>query len=243
LQAANRDLESFSYTVSHDLRAPLRAVDGYARILEEDYAGALDAEGLRLLSVVRSEARRMGTLIDDLLAFSRFGRQSLASSPIDLRPLGEEIMRDVRSRKADRTIDFVCADLPPALADQTTLRQVLVNLLTNAVKYAKPEGDIRIELGGQRDEVHNIYWVRDNGIGFDMRYAEKIFGVFQRLHNDQQFEGTGVGLAIVERIITRHGGRVWAESEPGKGATFFFSLPAADDQRAEISQHREAVNE
>jgi PAS domain S-box-containing protein len=243
LQAANRDLESFSYTVSHDLRAPLRAVDGYARILEEDYAGALDAEGLRLLSVVRSEARRMGTLIDDLLAFSRFGRQSLASSPIDLRPLGEEIMRDVRSRKADRTIDFVCADLPPALADQTTLRQVLVNLLTNAAKYAKPEGDIRIELGGQRDEVHNIYWVRDNGIGFDMRYAEKIFGVFQRLHNDQQFEGTGVGLAIVERIITRHGGRVWAESEPGNGATFFFSLPAADDQRTEVSQQREAVNE
>jgi light-regulated signal transduction histidine kinase (bacteriophytochrome) len=248
LQVANRDLESFSYTVSHDLRAPLRAVDGYARILEEEYAGALDAEGLRLLSVVRSEARRMGTLIDDLLAFSRFGRQSLAVSPIDLRPLGEEIMREVRSRRADRTIDFVCADLPPALADQTTLRQVLVNLLTNAAKYAKPEGDIRIELGGQRDEAHNIYWVRDNGIGFDMRYAEKIFGVFQRLHNDMQFEGTGVGLAIVERIITRHGGRVWAESEPGKGATFFFSLPAADDQTASDvggseSQQREAVNE
>jgi light-regulated signal transduction histidine kinase (bacteriophytochrome) len=248
LQVANRDLESFSYTVSHDLRAPLRAVDGYARILEEDCAAALDAEGLRLLSVVRSEARRMGTLIDDLLAFSRFGRQSLTSSPIDLQPLGEEIMREVRSRRADRTIDFVCADLPPTLADQTTLRQVLVNLLTNAAKYAKPEGDIRIELGGQRDEAHNIYWVRDNGIGFDMRYAEKIFGVFQRLHNDIQFEGTGVGLAIVERIITRHGGRVWAESEPGKGATFFFSLPAADDRTASDiggseSQQREAVNE
>lgn len=248
LQAANRDLESFSYTVSHDLRAPLRAVDGYARILEEDYAGALDAEGLRLLSVVRSEARRMGTLIDDLLAFSRFGRQSLTVSPIDLRPLGEEIMRDVRTRRADRTIDFLCGDLPRALGDQTTLRQVLVNLLTNAAKYAKPQGDIRIELGGQRDEIHNIYWVRDNGIGFDMRYAEKIFGVFQRLHNDVQFEGTGVGLAIVERIITRHGGRVWAESEPEKGATFFFSLPAADDQTASDvgrseSQQREAVNE
>jgi PAS domain S-box-containing protein len=248
LQAANRDLESFSYTVSHDLRAPLRAVDGYARILEEEYAGALDEEGLRLLSVVRSEARRMGMLIDDLLAFSRFGRQSLTVSQIDLRQLGEEIMREVRTRNSDRTIDFVCADLPPALADRATLRQVLVNLLTNATKYAKPEGDIRIELGGQRDEAHNIYWVRDNGIGFDMRYAEKIFGVFQRLHNDQQFEGTGVGLAIVERIITRHGGRVWAESEPGKGATFFFSLPAADDQRtSDITgseqQQREAVNE
>lgn len=156
-------------------------------------------------------------------------------------------MREIRTRRPDRVIDFVCADVPPALADRTTLRQVLVNLLTNAAKYAKPEGDIHIELGGQRDEAHNIYWVRDNGIGFDMRYAEKIFGVFQRLHNDVQFEGTGVGLAIVERIITRHGGRVWAESEPGKGATFFFSLPAADDQTSDVRrsewQQREAVHE
>ena len=247
LQAANRDLESFSYTVSHDLRAPLRAIDGYARIVEEDYAGALDEEGLRLLSVVRSESRRMGALIDDLLAFSRFGRQSLTVSPVELRQLCEEIMREIRTRRPDRVIDFVCADVPPALADRTTLRQVLVNLLTNAAKYAKPEGDIHIELGGQRDEAHNIYWVRDNGIGFDMRYAEKIFGVFQRLHNDVQFEGTGVGLAIVERIITRHGGRVWAESEPGKGATFFFSLPPADDQTSDVRrsewQQREAVHE
>ena len=232
LEAANHDLESFTYTVSHDLRAPLRAVDGYARILEEEYAGTLDQEGLRFLAVIRSEARRMGTLIDDLLSFSRLGRQSLSASSINLRPLAEEVMREIQTTRPDRTIHYVCADLPPALADRATIRQVLVNLLSNAAKYAKPDGDIRLELGGERDGLHNIYWVRDNGIGFDMRYAEKVFGVFQRLHADSQFEGTGVGLAIVERIIARHGGRVWVEAEPGKGATFFFSLPASDSLQA-----------
>jgi PAS domain S-box-containing protein len=232
LEVANHDLESFSYTVSHDLRAPLRAVDGYARILAEEYAGTLDQEGLRFLTVIRSEARRMGTLIDDLLSFSRLGRQSLSASSINLRPLAEEVMREIQTTRPDRTIHFISADLPPALADRATIRQVLVNLLSNAAKYAKPDGEIRLELGGERDGQHNIYWVRDNGIGFDMRYAEKVFGVFQRLHADSQFEGTGVGLAIVERIIARHGGRVWVEAEPGKGATFFFSLPASDSPQA-----------
>jgi two-component system sensor kinase len=187
----------------------------------------------------------MGSLIDDLLSFSRLGRQSMSAGSIDVRSLAQEVMREIEAAHRDRTIEFVCDDLPPALADRGTLRQVLINLISNAAKYAKPDGVIRIELGGERDERHNIYWVRDNGIGFDMRYAEKIFGVFQRLHTDHEFEGTGVGLAIVERIIVRSGGRVWAESELGKGATFFFSLPAVEGASVvrSKSEHLEAMNE
>jgi len=230
LESANRELESFSYSVSHDLRAPLRAVDGYARILDEDYAGVLDSEGRRLLDVVRSEARRMGVLIDDLLAFSRLGRQSLAPVDLDLRAMANEIVDELRRDKADREIDFVADDLPPAHADRATMRHVLVNLLSNAVKYAKPSEKILIEFGGSSDGDHNVYWIRDRGIGFDPRYAQKIFGVFQRLHTDAEFEGSGVGLAIVQRIMQRHGGRVWAESELGKGAAFFFTLPVAGNE-------------
>ncbi len=228
-RAANQDLESFSYSVSHDLRAPLRAVDGYARILEEDYSEAIGDEGRRLLGVIRSEARRMGLLIDDLLAFSQLGRQSLARTAIDVHQLCEEVMREVKATRPERVVSFENDGAPPAFADRSTLRQVLVNLLSNAVKYAKPDGAIRVEFGGRRENDHNVYWVRDNGIGFDMRYAEKIFGVFQRLHDNRQFEGTGVGLAIVERIIRRHAGRVWADGKPGEGATFFFTLPSGEE--------------
>lgn len=230
LESANRELESFSYSVSHDLRAPLRAVSGYAGILEEDYAGVLDLEGRRLLEVVRSEAGRMGVLIDDLLAFSSLGRQSLAPVDLDLHVMANEIVDELGRNKPDREIEFVAGDIPPGRADRATIRQVLVNLLSNAVKYAKPAGTIRIEFGGSSDGDHNVYWVRDHGIGFDPRYAEKIFSVFQRLHTDAEFEGSGVGLAIVQRIMQRHGGRVWAESEPGKGAVFFFTLQMAGHQ-------------
>ncbi|MCU1350165.1 MAG: integral rane sensor signal transduction histidine kinase, partial [Acidobacteria bacterium] len=230
LQRANEELESFSYSVSHDLRAPLRAVDGYARMLEEDYAASLDGDGQRLLSVVRTEARRMGVLIDDLLDFSRLGRQLLRPSPVDLAVMAEGVVSELRRMRPERTIELTCAPLPLALADVATIRQVLVNLLSNAVKYAKSEGVVRIEIGGSRDDGLASYWIRDHGVGFDMRYVDKIFGVFQRLHGDE-FEGTGVGLAIVERIVARHGGSVRAEGAPGEGACFHFTLAAADSER------------
>jgi PAS domain S-box-containing protein len=238
LESANRELESFSYSVSHDLRAPLRAVDGYTRILEEEYAHAIDNEGRRLLDVVRSEARRMGVLIDDLLAFSRLGRQSLSYVDVNLAKLSGEIIAEKRRQHPGKEIEFANGELPIARADRSTIRQVLFNLIANAVKYAKPDGAIHIELGGETAGDHNLYWVRDQGIGFDMRYAEKIFGVFQRLHSEADIEGSGVGLAIVQRIIQRHGGRVWAESEQGKGSTFFFTLPTSDG-----IANSEAVNE
>lgn len=167
----------------------------------------------------------MGVLIDDLLAFSRIGRQTLRPSPLNLVPMAEEILRELRRTSPDRSIDLAAAPLPLALADAATMRQVLMNLLSNAVKYAKREGVIRIELGGRSDGSMNAYWVRDEGVGFDMRYVDKIFGVFQRLHGDE-FEGTGVGLAIVDRIVTRHGGEVRAEGAPGQGACFHFTLPS-----------------
>jgi signal transduction histidine kinase len=230
LQRANEELESFSYSVSHDLRAPLRAVDGYARMLEEDYAASLDGDGQRLLSVVRTEARRMGVLIDDLLDFSRLGRQVLRPSPVDLAVMAEGVVSELRRMRPERTIELTCAPLPLALADVGTIRQVLVNLLSNAVKYARSEGVVRIEIGGSRDDGLASYWIRDHGVGFDMRYVDKIFGVFQRLHGDE-FEGTGVGLAIVERIVARHGGSVRAEGAPGEGACFHFTLAAADSER------------
>ncbi len=225
LERANQELESFSYSVSHDLRAPLRAVDGYARLLEEDHAAAFDDDARRLLSVVREEARRMGVLIDDLLSFSRLGRQTLRPSSLDLAVMASSIIRELSAAHPHRRIELHAAPLPAALADAAAMRQVLVNLLSNAVKYAKPEGVIRIELGGRSEGEMNCYWVRDHGVGFDMRYVDKIFGVFQRLHGDE-FEGTGVGLAIVERIVARHGGDVRAEGVPDQGACFHFTLPA-----------------
>ena len=230
LERANQDLESFSYSVSHDLRAPLRAVDGYARLLEEDHGASLDTDGRQLLSIVREEGRRMGVLIDELLDFSRLGRQVLRPGTLDLGTMAEAIVAELRRSRLDRAIVLTCTALPLALADASTVRHVLVNLFSNAVKYAKSEGVIRIEFGGARAGAMNDYWIRDHGVGFDMRYVDKIFGVFQRLHGDE-FEGTGVGLAIVERIVARHGGSVRAEGKPGEGACFHFTLPAADGER------------
>jgi len=239
LESVNRDLESFTYSVSHDLRSPLRAVDGYARMLEEDYIRVLDGEGLRLLGVVRGEARRMGVLIDDLLSFSRLGRQALARADVDLGDIASEIVSTKRQRYPDKKILLEENNAPIARADRGTIRHVLFNLIANAVKYAKPGEPVHIEFGGRTDGDFNLYWVRDDGIGFEMRYAEKIFGVFQRLHPATEIEGTGVGLAIVQRIVQRHGGRVWAESELGKGSVFFFTLPVAATGTDEL----EAVNE
>ncbi len=223
LAAANKELESFSYSVSHDLRAPLRAVDGYARMLEEDYGPQLDDEGRRLLGVVRDASRRMGELIDDLLAFSRLGRQEPVKWPLDMTGLVREaIAKLAPESRAEVRLE----PLPAADADRALLMQVWLNLIGNAMKYSGKRGDARVEIGGRQAERENIYWVRDNGVGFDMRYAGKLFGVFQRLHSADDFPGTGVGLAIVQRVVARHGGRVWAEGRPGEGAVFQFSLPA-----------------
>jgi signal transduction histidine kinase len=222
LVTANRELEGFSYSVSHDLRAPLRAVDGYARMLEEDYAPRLDDEARRLLSVVRSSASRMGRLIDDLLAFSRLGRQQPARQALDMAALVREVVDEARKASPARV---EVGELPSANADRALMRQVWVNLVDNALKYSSKRADARVEIGGRDDGAESVYWVRDNGVGFDMRYVAKLFGVFQRLHRADEFDGTGVGLAIVQRVVARHGGRVWAEAKPGEGACFQFSLP------------------
>jgi len=223
LEATNKELESFSYSVSHDLRAPLRAVDGYARMLEEDYHERLDAEGRRLLGVVRNASTRMGRLIDDLLAFSRLGRQEITTRRVDMAALVAEVIDEV---KGDSGAVVEVGEIPPAQADRPMIRQVWVNLIGNALKYSGKRADARVQIGGKAEGGQLVYWVRDNGAGFDMRYADKLFGVFQRLHRAEEFSGTGVGLAIVQRVIVRHGGRVWGEGKPGEGACFHFSLPA-----------------
>jgi light-regulated signal transduction histidine kinase (bacteriophytochrome) len=204
------------------LRAPLRAVDGYARMLEEDYAARLDEEGRRLLSVVRSSSQRMGRLIDDLLAFSRLGRQQPAKQPVDMRGLAQEVLTELKNG-SQAAIEL--GALPGARADRALMRQVWANLIGNALKYSGKREHARIEIGGRSQGGETVYWVRDNGVGFDMRYADKLFGVFQRLHRADEFDGTGVGLAIVQRVVSRHGGRVWAQAKPGEGACFHFSLP------------------
>ncbi|MCU0236670.1 MAG: PAS domain S-box protein [Acidobacteria bacterium] len=225
LQAANKELEAFSYSVSHDLRAPLRAIDGFARIVLEEYAPRLDDEGRRLLGVIGGNTQKMGRLIDDLLAFSRLSRQAMVSSSFDPAPLAEEVFAELRAQEGRRSIQLKLSAAPPALGDRAMLRLVLGNLLSNAVKFTRGRKQARIEFGGRAEEDGNVYFVRDNGVGFDPEYGHKLFGVFQRLHSSSEFEGTGVGLAIVQRIVARHGGRVWAEGRPGKGASFYFFLP------------------
>jgi len=225
LAASHKDLESFSYSVSHDLRAPLRAIDGFSRILLEDYAGKLDDEGRRLLTVVRDNTQKMGQLIDDILAFSRAGRAATSASEIDMDELAAEVFDELKPSATGRTVNVQIHPLPPACVDRAMMRQVLSNLLSNAVKFTRTRGIANIEVSGQAEGVENIYLVRDNGVGFDPQYAHKLFGVFQRLHSAEEFEGTGIGLAIVKRIIDKHGGRVWAETKPGEGALFYFSVP------------------
>jgi PAS domain S-box-containing protein len=226
LEAANKELEAFSYSVSHDLRAPLRAIDGYTRIITEDYAPLLDGEGRRVCGVIQENARRMGQLIDDLLAFSRLGRTTLQSSTIDMETLADSVFHEVTSPEARERIEFHVDRLPRVAGDPTLMRQVWTNLLSNAVKFSSKQEKAVIEVGSILKDGEFTYFVRDNGAGFDMRYVEKLFGVFQRLHSEREFEGTGVGLAIVQRVIQRHGGRVWAEGEEDRGASFFFTLPA-----------------
>lgn len=230
LEASNRELEGFSYTISHDLRSPLRAIDGFSELLERRYGGKLEAEALRLLGVVRDNSRRMAVLIDDLLEFSRLGRRPLQLTEVDMRALAEQSVMEVLQGNLARPA-VALGQLPPCRGDRSLLRQAWINLIGNAVKYSSRNPDARVEIRGWIEAGENIYSVRDNGVGFDMQYYEKLFGVFQRLHAEEDFPGTGVGLAITMRIVSKHGGRLWAEAVPGQGAVFNFSLPSQEASR------------
>ncbi len=218
------ELEAFSYSVSHDLRTPLLTIDGFSRMLLEDYTDALDAEGQRQLQVICNNAEKMGQLIDDLLAFSRIGRREMVPSPINMNELAKTVFEELSAANPERELHLKMQAIPSSFGDQAMIGQVFTNLLSNAIKFTRPQEAAVIEVGARTEDGETVFFVKDNGVGFDMAYADKLFGVFQRLHSDEEFEGTGVGLAIVQRIIHRHGGRVWAESEIGKGATIYFTL-------------------
>jgi light-regulated signal transduction histidine kinase (bacteriophytochrome) len=211
--------------VSHDLRAPLRAIDGFARILVEEHRQKLDDEAKHLLDVIRDNSGRMGRLIDDLLAFSRLGKQHIALGMVDMSALALDTYRELREAQPEGSPVLDIAPLPVAWGDVAMLRQVFANLLSNALKYVRKDRAPRILLTGWSEADRDVYCVKDNGVGFDMAYYDKLFGVFQRLHSEHEFPGTGVGLAIVQRVIVRHGGRVWAESKLGDGSSFYFALP------------------
>jgi PAS domain S-box-containing protein len=225
IEQLNHELESFSYSVSHDLRAPLRSIDGYTQILMEDYAPKLDQEGKRLLDVVVNNARRMARLIDDLLDFSKVSRKELARTTVNTESLVNSILNEIRAQEPNRDVELKIDHLFNCEADPNLLRQVWFNLLSNALKYTRRKQKAIIEISSVQSANEVVYTIKDNGTGFDMQYSNKLFGVFQRLHRQNEFEGTGVGLAIVHRIVTRHGGRVWAKGEIDNGAVFHFSLP------------------
>jgi len=225
LEDANKELESFSYSVSHDLRTPLRAIDGFCHILMDDYTEKLDDEGKRLLNVVRDNTRKMGQLIDDILAFSRTGRVEINLAQIDMEKLAREVITELSSAIPKGKLQVEIEHIPVAMGDAAMMRQVFVNLLANAIKFSANREVVMIKVGSTIAENEIVYFVKDNGAGFDMQYADKLFGVFQRLHAVSEFEGTGIGLAIVKRIITRHGGRVWAEGKVNEGATIYFAIP------------------
>ena len=229
MEASVKELDAFSYSISHDLRAPLRAIDGFSRIVEEDYASKLDDEGRRMIGVVRGEAQRMGRLIDDLLTFSRLGRQKSEPVTIDMGVMARKAFEELVTLESGRSIHLNLHPIPPAFGTEAMIRQLWINLIGNAVKFTGKRKLAEIEIGvmsGEQGEAGtHVYFVRDNGVGFDMRYSDKLFGVFQRLHSQEEFPGTGVGLALVQRIIERHGGRVWGEGEVNKGATFYFTIP------------------
>lgn len=225
LENINEELESFSYSVSHDLRTPLRAISGYTSLLLEDYRDQVDGEGQEFLQIIHGETKRMGELIDDLLSFSRLSRKEKVRRSFAMQPLVDECIEEVKKSFPDADPQIKTGDLPEVYGDPKLLRQVWINLLGNAVKYSK-NGNPQIVIDCQKEqEEYLTFYVKDNGVGFNMKYADKLFGVFQRLHSDDEFEGTGIGLALVRRIVNRHEGEVWAESEVGKGSTFYFSLP------------------
>src|SRR5438094_2496063 len=233
LRQRTEELESFTYSVSHDMRAPVRAIDGFTRILIEEYSDKLDDEGRRLLQIVRANTEKMGQLIDGLLALSRLGREKVIFSEIDMTDLARTSFEEQKAVGAkDRRISFNVDALPSAYGDKRLITQVFQNLLSNAIKFTRNEESPEIEVGYKAGPTDDIYFVRDNGVGFDMDHAQKLFGTFQRLHGADEFEGSGIGLATVRRIIDRHGGRVWAEARPNAGATFYFSLPPREQRKA-----------
>ena len=224
LEASNKEMESFSYSVSHDLRAPLRAINGYSDILEEDYAEQLGEGGKNLLAKIKNSARRMGILIDDLLEFSKLGRKEVHKMKIDMEDMVRTVIAEMNISKNEQTVIKINS-LPPAYADYNLVHQVWINIISNAIKYSSKKEKPEIEIGSTTSNQQTAYFVKDNGAGFDMKYAGKLFGVFQRLHGVSEFPGTGVGLAIVFRIITKHGGKIWAEAKLNEGAVFYFTLP------------------
>ena len=222
----NKELEAFTYSVSHDLRAPLRSIDGYSKILQEDYSSTLDREANRLLQIIRNNAHRMGHLIDDLLDFSRMGRKELDRTIVDMNALVGHVRQELVSQEVNRKIEFTVKPLKEVQGDLSMMRQVWINLISNALKYSRKQQVSKIEIGCKNEDHHIVYYIQDNGVGFDMKYSEKLFGVFQRLHKIEEFDGTGVGLALVHRIVSRHGGKIWAEAHLNEGATFFFFIPS-----------------
>jgi light-regulated signal transduction histidine kinase (bacteriophytochrome) len=225
LEAVNKELGSFSYSVSHDLRAPIRAINGYTRILSEDYADKLDEEGNKILRSIIGNSKKMGELIDDLLAFSKLGRKQVTLSDVSMTDLVQSIRDELTFDKEDNIPVFDVQVLPSAKGDKSLIRQVWINLISNAIKYSRHKPSTKIEIGAYERDKMMVFYVRDNGAGFDMQYYDKLFGVFQRLHSQEEFEGTGIGLAIVQKIVDRHRGTVWAESVLNEGTSFYFSLP------------------
>ena len=225
LEDANGELETFAYSVSHDLRTPLRAVDGFSRILQEEYGPKLDVEGQRIVGVIRQATNRMAQMIDDILAFSRAGRREVAAGAISMEELVRAALKDLEPALADRNIKLDMELLPASHGDASMIQRLWSNLLDNAIKFTRQQPEAVIEIGARTEEGEMVYYVKDNGVGFDMQYANKLFGVFQRLHGQSEFPGTGIGLAIVKRIAARHGGRVWAEGKVNHGATIYFALP------------------
>ena len=241
LEESNRDLESFTYSVAHDLRAPLRHADGFSKILLEEYGPRLDEAGRRYLERVRQGTQYMGRLVDDLLNLSRVGRQAPAAQITGLGTLVEEVRKELAAEQEGREVEWRIGDLPFVECDPGLMKQVLTNLLSNALKFTRPRPQAVIEVGQQAGEGAPVIFVRDNGVGFHMKYADKLFGIFQRLHRQEDFEGTGVGLATVQRILRKHGGRAWAEAELDRGATFYFTLGAAESPAGRPAKELEAA--
>jgi PAS domain S-box-containing protein len=225
LSETNKELEAYTYSVSHDLRAPLRAIDGFARFLMEDYSNVLDDEGKKIVQVIRQNSKRMGQLIDDLLRFSKLSRAQMQFSPVHMKPLVESVYTEIAGKELGKRIHFIVGDLLDAKGDEPMIRQVWTNLISNAVKYTAHREPATVTITSESTDGRVIYCIRDNGAGFDMKYAGRLFGVFQRLHSTREFEGTGIGLAIVKQVIQRMGGKVWADAEVDRGASFYFSLP------------------
>lgn len=225
LETVSREMEMFSYSVSHDLRAPLRGINGFLNVLLEEFGDRMDEEAKRIVDKVMSNAGHMTNLIDDLMILFKMGKKEMETSKLPMKLLAVEISNDLRALEKRRYISFDIKELPDAIGDNILIKQVWLNLIGNAIKYTSKKSKSLIEIGYEKGGDEVMYYVRDNGAGFDMNYADKLFGVFQRLHSQREFEGTGIGLAIVERILSRHGGRVWAEGKVGEGATFYFTLP------------------